>query len=157
MEAETPFQIVDRLVARDVDCVIIGGHAVNYHGYIRATEDIDVVFRRTAASESALFLTLSEFEAFWIGDDVDPATNLERTYPITKDFINQHHVLMLGTSAGYIDLFDFLPGLPGDSMDDFFASAESCLGRKFASLDWLKRLKVASNRPQDRIDLDRLP
>ena len=31
----------------EVPFVVIGGHAVNYHGFIRATEDVDIVFLRT--------------------------------------------------------------------------------------------------------------
>lgn len=157
MSTDGPFQLVDRLLSRNVMCVIIGGHAVNYHGYLRATEDIDIVFKRDTQSELALHQTLVEFEAFWITDDVDPATGLEKTQPITLEYVHNQHLLMLGTKIGYVDLFDFLPGLEGYSIDEFFSSAETCLGRRFASLEWLKRLKAASNRPQDRIDLERLP
>jgi len=41
--------------SHEVPYVIIGGHAVTYHGYVRATEDTDIVFRRTLESESAYF------------------------------------------------------------------------------------------------------
>jgi hypothetical protein len=64
---------------------------------------------------------------------------------------------MLGTTFGYVDLFDFLPGLPDVSFDDFLKEVVTSNGLPFASLEWLKRLKRVSNRPQDQIDLQRLP
>jgi hypothetical protein len=151
------FTIVDHLQAAGVPLVIIGGHAVNFHGYIRATEDLDLVFRRDERTEAALYETLAEFGAYWIGDEIDPMTGIEKTFPITLDYVRRHHLLMLGTVAGYLDLFDFLPGLPNASIDDFFQSAQHSHGRPFASLDWLKQLKLAANRPQDHIDLEHLP
>ncbi len=50
-----------------------------------------------------------------------------------------------------------LPGLENAELDDFFGSVVVSQGRRFASLAWLKRLKIAANRPQDRIDLEKLP
>lgn len=147
----------ETLRSRNVRFAIIGGHAVNFHGYLRATEDLDIVFQRSQATEGELYRTLVEFDAFWIGDTLDLITGLEVTHPITLDYLRSHSLLMLGTSFGYIDLFDFLPGLPEASMEEFLQAAVSIRGLPFASLDWLKRLKRASNRPQDRIDLDHLP
>ncbi|MEZ6135577.1 MAG: hypothetical protein R3C53_11775 [Pirellulaceae bacterium] len=152
-----PMQFVDRLVSQGVALAIIGGHAVNFHGYVRATEDIDIVFQRDPQTEHVLYATLVEFGAYWIGDEIDPQTGLERTYPITLDYFRQQHLLMLGTSFGYLDLFDFLPGLEYESLEEFLASAQRDQhGRPFANLTWLKRLKAAANRPQDQIDLEHL-
>ena len=47
----TVFQLLARA---GVPFVIIGGHAVNFHGYVRATEDADLVFQRSSAAEAAL-------------------------------------------------------------------------------------------------------
>ncbi len=149
--------LVDALIANEVSVVIIGGHAVSYHGYIRATEDIDLIFRRDADAEERLFTVLDDFGAYWIGDEVDPDTGLEITHPVSLDFIRQHHLLLLGTDVGYVDLFDFIPGLPNEPLDDLFASAERAENRPFASLAWLKRMKTASGRPQDLLDLQNLP
>jgi hypothetical protein len=59
--------------------------------------------------------------------------------------------------VGYVDLFDFVPGVPEAVIEEFVADAQIHNGRLFASLEWLKRMKQASNRPQDRIDLEHLP
>ena len=49
-----PVEPVHSLARAGVPFVIIGGHAVNFHGYVRTTEDTDIVFLRTTASEAAL-------------------------------------------------------------------------------------------------------
>ena len=46
------FQIFTTLARHGVPFVIIGGHAVTHHGHIRLTEDADVVWVRSPATES---------------------------------------------------------------------------------------------------------
>ena len=41
----------ETLRSRNVRFAIIGGHAVNFHGYLRATEDLDIVFQRSQATD----------------------------------------------------------------------------------------------------------
>lgn len=157
MTPSNPFELVDILGRRGVSYAIIGGHAVNFHGYLRSTEDIDIVFCRSASSEIELYEALAELDGFWITDEIDPETGLERTQPVTLEYVRTHHLMMLGTRTGYVDLFDFLPGFDDTQLDDFFASVVVSQGRRFASLAWLKRLKAVADRPQDRIDLEKLP
>jgi hypothetical protein len=44
-------ELFDLLRRHGVDFVIVGGHAVNVHGYRRATEDIDIVWIRSPETE----------------------------------------------------------------------------------------------------------
>jgi Nucleotidyltransferase of unknown function (DUF6036) len=46
---------------RGVDYVIVGGYAVAFHGYVRATKDIDVLFRNTPGNIDHLISALSDF------------------------------------------------------------------------------------------------
>ncbi len=157
MTSRSPFELADLFGQQGVTYAIIGGHAVNFYGYLRATEDIDIVFLRDDNSERAVFECLAALGGFWITDEVDPATGLEKTLPVTLEYVRTHHLMMLGTRVGYVDLFDFLPGLDNAELGDFFAAVEVSGGRRFTSLAWLKRLKRAADRPQDRLDLERLP
>jgi hypothetical protein len=157
MNSRSWHEFVASLVRANVKFAIIGGHAVNFHGYIRTTEDLDLVFLRDRGTEATLLSTLQEFEAFWIGDEIDPTTGLEETYPVTLEYIQNHSLLMLGTTFGYVDLFDFLPGIPEVSVRVMLQEIELGDGYPYASLEWLKRLKRASNRPIDQIDLEHLP
>jgi len=52
-EADYVFDVVSqRLPQAGIDCVMIGGHAVNHYGFSRATQDID--FMIAAADEAAV-------------------------------------------------------------------------------------------------------
>ncbi len=97
------------LARHGVPFVVIGGHTVNFHGYLRATEDTDVLCRRTAENEARVLAALGDLRAEWIGDEIDPATGIERTHPVTAAFIRTRPLMMLCTSMGYLDLFDHVP------------------------------------------------
>ncbi len=157
MNQRGPFDFADYLHERGVAVVIIGGHAVNFHGFVRTTEDIDFVFNRDAHTEQQLYETLRDWEAFWISDEIDAVTGIEKIFPVTLEYIRSHRFLMLGTVAGYVDFFDFIPGFPDASLDDLFATAHVVGKHRFASLEWLKRMKRAAGRAQDQLDLENLP
>ena len=157
MESGDPFRLIDVLVKHDVPFVIIGGHAVAYHGYVRATEDTDVVFLRSDDAETALYEALVELNARWIGNEIDPKTGVEYTYPVSPAYVRGTHLMMLLTDEGFLDVFDHIPGHPNEAVDDLLSSSHESDGRRFVSIEWLKRMKQAAGRPKDRIDLDNLP
>jgi hypothetical protein len=157
MESGDPFLLIDTLIRHDVPFVIIGGHAVTYHGYVRATEDTDVVFLRSDEAETSLYRALVELNAHWIGKDIDPATGIERAYPVSREYVRDTHLMMLFTDYGFLDIFDYIPGYPDDAVDHLVKSAQENEGRRFVSLAWLRKMKNASGRPKDLIDLDNLP
>jgi hypothetical protein len=47
MALETPYEIIELLKTHEIPFLVIGGVAVNYHGYIRATEDVDIIYFRS--------------------------------------------------------------------------------------------------------------
>jgi len=145
------------LARHGVPCVVIGGHAVNYHGHLRTTEDTDVLWLRSAAGEAALLAALKELNAEWIGDEIDPATGIEQTHPVTAPFVRARPLMMLCTSLGYLDLFDHVPGLPEVAVETLIESACEHDGIRYVSLHWLRRLKAAAARPRDLADLENLP
>ncbi|MDC0935644.1 hypothetical protein OAS39_05115 [Pirellulales bacterium] len=157
MESGDPFQLIDVLIRHNVPLIIIGGHAVTYHGHVRATEDTDVVFRRTAESETALHTALVELNAHWIGDQIDPDTGIEQTFPVSEEYIRANRLMMMITDYGFLDVFDYIPGFPGEDLDELFSSSVEAGGRRFASLDWLRRMKQAAGRLKDQLDLENLP
>jgi len=152
-----PLEVVDYLIQAGVPLVIIGGHAVNLHGFARATEDVDVAYRRNPETEILLSQALTDLGAFYIGDEIDVATGIETTYPSTLEYVRQHHLLMLGTRLGFLDVFDFVPGLPEVTVDELITTSVEFAGRRFVSLPWLRQMKQVADRPQDRIDLANLP
>ena len=150
-------ELVEVLSRHDVPFVIIGGHAVNFHGYIRSTEDLDVVWLRTPAAEQSLLAALTEVEARYIGHEIDPSTNLERLYPVTLAFICSSPLMMLWTRYGFLDLFDYIPGFPSEDVRQLQASSIEALGTRYVSLPWLRQMKGAAGRTKDQLDLENLP
>jgi hypothetical protein len=151
------FRLFDVLVRHGVPFVVVGGHAVNFHGFIRATEDTDVLWIRSPAAEAGLLEALEELAAEYIADEIDPATGIERTHPVTAAFVRAQRLMMLCTTAGFLDLFDYVPGHPSVPVSTVWETAEELDGIRFASLEWLRRLKQAAGRPKDLLDLEHLP
>lgn len=140
-----------------VPFVIVGGHAVTFHGYERATEDTDVVWHRSPEAEDALLNALGEIDACYIGKEIDPNTRMERTYPVTLGFVRSRRLMMLVTKFGFLDLFDYVPGLPDHHVAELFAASVESDGLRYASLADLRRMKAAAGRSKDLIDLQNLP
>ena len=149
--------LLDVLRKHGVPFVVIGGHAVNLHGVLRATEDTDLLWLRSAEAEANLLRALEELKACFIGDEIDPATGIERTYRVTAAFVRSQRLMMLCTAAGFLDLFDYVPGFPAESVTTVWKTAVEVAGIRYASLAWLRRLKQASGRPKDLLDLEQLP
>lgn len=148
------FRVLQR---HGVPFVIIGGHAVNIYGYIRTTEDSDVVWVRSPETEKSLLDALKEINADYIGNDIDPSTGIERTYPVSLSFIQSRHLMMLWTKHGFLDLFDYIPSFPNDDVRQILETSVEVDGFRIISLPWLRKLKIAADRPKDRVDLDHLP
>jgi hypothetical protein len=149
--------LLETLTRHGVPFVVIGGHAVNVHGYLRATEDTDVLWVRSSAAERALFRALEELRAEYIGAEIDPSTGIEQTYPVTESFVRTERLMMLCTATGFVDLFDYVPGCPDVPVTTVLETALQVAGVRYASLAWLRRIKLASGRPKDLVDLENLP
>ena len=157
MDTGDPFHLLDVLSNHEVPFVVIGGHAVTFHGFVRATEDTDVVFRRTPEAEPALLAALSEVNACWIGNEIDPQTGIERIHPVSLPYIRGSRVMMLVTDFGFLDVFDYIPGCPHEPVEQLFETAVVHGRYRYASLPWLRAMKAAADRPKDRLDLENLP
>jgi hypothetical protein len=149
--------VLDVLLRHGVPFVVIGGHAVSVHGYVRATEDTDVVWVRSPEAEAALFTALTELHAEFITNEIDPATGIERTQPVTQGFVRAERLMMLCTTGGFLDLFDHVPGLSDVPAATLFERAIVVGGVRYASLGWLRKMKHAAGRPKDLLDLENLP
>jgi hypothetical protein len=156
-EATHPYRLLQILAQAGVEFVVIGGHAVSFHGYVRTTEDSDIVFKRTPDSEAALLRTLQSINGCWISDVVDPQTRLERLVPISEAYVRSQHLMMLCTDLGFLDIYDFVPGYPETPVQELFADAVAFGELHFISLRWLRTLKAKAARHKDMDDLEHLP
>ena len=91
-------EFIELLNARGVEYVLIGGHAVAYHGYPRYTGDIDFFVRGTEANAQRV---LEVLEAFGFGgDDLD-----------VSDLTTPGRIIQLGRPPQRIDLVNQIDGV----------------------------------------------
>jgi hypothetical protein len=154
---DDPLNVFQLLARADVPFVVIGGHAVVFHGYVRTTEDADLIFERSPASEAALLEALQSIHACWISDERDPVTRQERLVPVSASYVRGQHLMMLTTDLGFLDLYDYIPGFPDTPVADVFSDSIELDNLRFVSLAWLRKLKQAAGRYKDLDDLEHLP
>ena len=137
-------EFVELLNTLDVHFVIVGAFALAHHGYPRYTGDIDLFVENSIENAERILDALRQFGFADIG--------------LTKeDFVAKDQVVQLGVAPNRIDILTFLSGV---SFEEAWASREwgeiGGLRVPFISRDMLKRNKLASGRPQDLADLERL-
>jgi hypothetical protein len=146
--------LLGALSAHEVRFVVIGGVAVGAHGYVRATEDLDLVpdpdpanLRRLAEALDALDSTLPTAEGRRF-DAAEDTTVMLRGGNLTAD-----------TRFGGLDVVQRLRGVPAYSELDRGAVESELLGVpvRVCALAQLREMKQARSAGQDGVDLKNLP
>ncbi|MCH9030460.1 MAG: hypothetical protein IH819_12840 [Bacteroidetes bacterium] len=136
------FQLLN---SHKVHYLVIGGYAVAYHGYPRATGDIDIWITTNPDNAKKIVQAIKEFGF------ADPDISEEI-------FLKEDQVIRMGVPPLRIELLTTISGV------DF----ESCFASRidetiddvkisFIGLEDLKQNKKASGRHIDLNDLERLP
>jgi hypothetical protein len=134
--------------------VVIGGVAVGAHGFLRSTEDLDLVPDPDPENLKRLTAALGELEATMptvAGRAFDPVADgavILRGGNVTAD-----------TQFGGLDVVQRLRGVPDYSALTHDAVDSDLLGVpvRVCSLARLREMKRALSRTQDRVDLENLP
>lgn len=146
-----PEQILAALDRHGVDYILIGGMAVQAHGYVRATEDVDFVAEASNDNLRRLAAALAELNARLHGVD---AQHLP-VDPTDPDDLEARGNFTMVTDAGRLDFFQQVPG--GADYHDLRRRALTVdLGAvqvQIVGLDDLVRMKRAAGRPRDLQDL----
>jgi Nucleotidyl transferase AbiEii toxin, Type IV TA system len=153
MTAEIPQRALLRhLVGSRVELVLIGGMAVAAHGYVRATEDIDVVYSTDLESCTRLAAALVELRAEVAFAD-QPAPGGE----IAAEWLAAGGHFRFATESGPLDALSSVAGL---AYEQLFAQAVIVrmddLEVPVCSYEDLVAMKSASGRPRDDADLAEL-
>jgi hypothetical protein len=136
---------IEVMNAKKVDFILIGGYAVGAYGVVRATVDIDFLYRRTEDNVERLCQALREFGA--PGVVVNAAVLLQ---PDT--------VTMFGAPPHRIDLLSSISGVEAEAV--WAGSTVIYLGTvpvRLIGLAELRQNKAATGRKKDKEDLRRLP
>jgi hypothetical protein len=133
------------LNAHGVSYLIVGGYAVGFHGYPRATADIDIWIPRRPDTASRVVAAIRDF-----GFDV-PELSADL-------FVRPDQVIRLGVPPVRIEL---LTSIAGVEFDACVARAVNTMldnvPVRVIGLEDLKRNKRAAGRHQDLADLEHLP
>ncbi len=134
-------ELLALFIAHHVEFLVVGGHAVAFHGYPRFTEDLDLFVRADHTNAARIMAALEAFGFGQIGLSTD-------------DFVADDRVIQLGRAPNRVDLLTRLWGIDFD---------QAWARRVDASIDlvpvaFLSRVDLISNkrataRPQDLADV----
>jgi predicted nucleotidyltransferase len=138
-------EFLQLLNEKQVEYLVVGGFAVGYHGYPRATVDMDIWIGRSPATAGKMVQVLRDF-----GFDVP---NLSEDL-----FLREDQIVRMGVPPMRLEIFT---GIPGVKFKECYRSRVvgeiDGLPVNLISLEDLKSNKRASGRSKDLADLERLP
>ena len=146
--------LLDALDSHGVEFVVIGGVAVGAHGFIRGTEDLDVVPNPDPDNLRRLAEALGDLESTL-------PTAGDRAFDPDEDFgvIRRGGNVTAMTVFGGLDVVQRAIGVPSYSQLAEDAVESELLGVpvRVCSLARLREMKEAQDRTRDRLDLENLP
>jgi predicted nucleotidyltransferase len=148
--------ILEALAREGVEFLIIGGVAVGFHGYVRATKDVDIVPAPDSGNLARLARVLGALDAQIEG--AEEFKDDELPDPLDPEALALGGNWVLRTRLGRFDIMQWI----GD--DALWArlspaAIETEVGGltvKVVSYDGLVALKEHAGRPEDLLDLQRL-
>ncbi|MBN2035156.1 MAG: nucleotidyltransferase [Chitinispirillaceae bacterium] len=132
------------LNANNVEYVIVGGYAVAFHGFVRATKDIDVLFNATPENIRRLMAALT---SFGIAESI--------LHP--DDFSDPGRIQRIGNPPMMIELINAIGGVTFEEVwSKRISGRYGDIEVPFLSREHLLISKKYANRPQDQRDIDEL-
>ncbi|HUE88013.1 MAG TPA: hypothetical protein VMO26_18215 [Vicinamibacterales bacterium] len=132
------------LIAREVEFVIVGAHALAFHGAPRFTGDLDILIRPTVDNARRALTAIAEF-----GFPTAPLT--------TADIVSGTKVIEMGVAPVQIHVMSEISGV---TWDEVWANREiGTIGPHavaFIGRETFLRNKRAAGRPKDLADIDAL-
>ncbi len=159
-DALDPFPLLRALDEREIKHIVVGGFAVNAHGFIRVTKDLDIVPSPSDENLVKLAQALGDLDATVL--DTEDFTREELPMdPTRADDLAQGGNFCLHTSLGRLDVMQWLSGVDVDNLYDELSpqaleSDVDGLKVRVCGLEHLLAMKRAAGRPQDLEDLKRL-
>ncbi|MEN3368936.1 MAG: hypothetical protein V7609_1079 [Verrucomicrobiota bacterium] len=139
---DTPYEkLLENLARAEVKFIVVGGVAVALNGFVRTTDDVDILIEQSAENVSRLLKALASF-----GEG--HARELSQ-----KDF-NQTEGAVRVIEDFPLDIFTVMRGLSyGDLSAHVRQTKINGATIGFLNADGLIRLKADSKREKDQIDI----
>ena len=137
--------LLSSLEQANVSFVIVGGIAATFHGSARLTNDLDVVYERSAANHERLVKALSPFKPYLRGAPEG------LPFRFDAETIKRGLNFTLRTTAGDIDLLGEISGIGGFPQAMARSVDAELFGKTyhFIDLDALIESKRAAGRAKD--------
>lgn len=137
-------EFIGLLNSHKVDYLVVGGHAVAFHGHPRFTGDIDFLIRTTPSNAHRVLDVLNAFGFGTLGI-------------AERDLLEPGRIVQLGHPPNRIDILTSISGVDFDAAWE--GRAQTVMDDQPVSVvgwDELLRNKQASGRQQDLADIERL-
>ena len=144
---EYTFNLLNELNKNNVEYLVVGGYAVNFHGYRRTTGDIDLWIKPdNGANKNVILQSLRNLE---VDEEVLSQLN-------ALDF-SQPVVFIDGEEPFKIDFMTFISGVNfNEAWQQKTMAVLDGISIPFIHLHHLVLSKVTTGRPQDKIDIEQL-
>lgn len=137
-------EFIELLNSHNVEFLVVGAHALAFHGLPRYTKDLDLFIATSPENAEALSKVVHEFGF--------ASTGLKRA-----DFETPEIVIQLGMEPHRIDLLTGLSGITWEeAWRDRVQGQLDGIPVPFLSKEIYIQNKLASGRPQDIADVSRL-
>lgn len=152
-------ELLRRLDSAGVEHVLIGGLAVNAHGVIRTTKDVDICPSPDPANLDRLASLLRHLGVHQLGVEDEGFADREMPFdPTRPEDLAAGGNFRLETPLGVLDLMQWVPGVDADQAYEALkrdAQEATAFGVTVSvcSLAALREMKRAAGRPRDLQDL----
>ncbi|HEX5762688.1 MAG TPA: hypothetical protein VFY04_06160 [Solirubrobacterales bacterium] len=149
-------KILDALREEDVEFLVIGGVAVGFHGYVRATKDIDIVPSPNNGNLGRLARVLDRLDAEVEGAEEFEGEELPN--PLDPEALALGGNWVLSTKFGRFDVMQWLgeEELWAKLSPTALTTEIGGIAVKMVDYESLVALKRQAGRPEDLADLQRL-
>jgi hypothetical protein len=159
-DALDPLPLLRALHERGIEHIVVGGFAVNAHGFIRVTKDLDIVPSPAEANLEKLAEMLRDLDARILDTDDFTRQEMPADPTRTADLAMGGNFCVL-TGLGRLDVMQWLSGVDTDNLygelnSDSVEGSVDRVPVRVCSLEHLLAMKRAAGRPQDLEDLRRL-
>ncbi len=137
-------EFIESLSSNGVEYLIVGGHAVGFHGYPRFTGDLDIWVRTNPENATRLAQTFAEF-------------GFSEKESLIAIFSEPGQMVQIGLPPNRIDVLSRISGVEFE--EAWSGRIEAKIGGVSASIigiEDLLRNKRASGRPKDLADVDEI-